>query len=44
MASPTCGPATRAWLGYAALRLAETLGPRGTGAQPRVTAAALRTG
>ena len=45
MASPACCPATRARLGHAALRLAETPGPRRAGAWPRVTAVgAVRTG
>jgi hypothetical protein len=38
MASSTRCPATRAWPGRAALRLAETQGPRGAGARPPVTA------
>jgi hypothetical protein len=39
MAPAIRGPATRAWLGHAALRLAETPGPRRAGARPRVTTA-----
>ncbi|MGE5286708.1 MAG: hypothetical protein ACM3ML_05790 [Micromonosporaceae bacterium] len=38
-------PATRVWLGHAALRLADTQGLRGVGARPPVTiVAALPTG
>jgi hypothetical protein len=45
MAPATRGPATRAWLGHAALRLAETPGLHRAGARPPVTTAgALPTG
>ncbi len=39
MAASIRCPATRAWPGHAALRLAGTLGLRGAGARPPVTTA-----
>ena len=45
MAPSISRPATRAWLGHAALRLADTPGLRGAGARPPVTTVgALPTG